>query len=342
MTFLVRATRRACASRPLFLSLGLLLGIGAVADYLAYTVGEQSRLPLPESLADVDARYLLELDWGYRGGRSAIDVRPVQDAAGMADAAAGGGVPLEAIRAVVAGALRRTGRFDVDVGGGSGRAERPPGTNYMLEVAVASYGVATARTVANPRAGGARGARPGRGQVALRMRLFDAADTRLLGDRFEATVERPRAAFVGPTTVEGLPADYWRTSIGQATLAAVHRGAFEIVKAVGPLPVSGRIVKREGDRVWVNLGAGDVSVGTELTVSGEAEALLDPETGANLGGWATELARLRVGQVEPRFSVAEILGGGGAPSRGDPVTATSLPSAFEFAPGWNPPAAGEF
>ena len=50
---------------------GLLACIPAVADYLAYAVGEKARLPLPETIDAIDAKYLINLEWGaYAGGRS--------------------------------------------------------------------------------------------------------------------------------------------------------------------------------------------------------------------------------------------------------------------------------
>ena len=316
--------------------LGLCASASVTADYLAYALGEQSRQPLPESLGNVDARYLLELDWNYQGGRSTIDVRPVENASGVGNANSGEGVPIGAIQGVVLDALRRTGRFDVDGDEGA------DGADYVLRVTVATYQAEAPARVTNPRAGAARRTQPAEGRVALRMRLVDATDAMLLADRFEAVVEQPRPAFAGRGAVEGLPADVWRTPIGQAMLAAVNQGMFEVVKAAGPLSLSGRVVKAEESRVWVNLGAGTLSVGDDLMVTAEGEALVDPETGLNLGGPTTEIARLTVIQAEARFSIAEILSATGTPSRGDTVVPTSPPSGFEFVPRWEAPAIGEF
>ena len=327
--------------RPAVLLLGLCASTSVAADYLAYAVGEQSRQPLPESLGDLDPRYLLELDWNYRGGRSTIDVRPIENASGAQDAAPGeDGVPLEAIREVVAEALRRTGRFDV--AGGEAAGTTTDDADYVLQVTVAGYLAEAPARVTNPRAGGARQAQAAKGQVALRMRLTGAGDALLVANRFEAVVERPRPAFVGHRAVEGLPADVWRTPIGQAMLAAVNQGAFEIVKAAGALSAAGRVVKAEENRVWVNLGAGLLSVGNELRVTAQGEELVDPETGLNLGGPAIEIARLRVIETQERFSVAETLTATGAPSRGDTVVPASRPAAFEFAPRWEAPPAENF
>ena len=59
---------------------GLLAIAPAQADYLPYAVGEQSRLPLPESIDAIEAKYLLNLEWGaYEGGRSRVAVLPVDN-----------------------------------------------------------------------------------------------------------------------------------------------------------------------------------------------------------------------------------------------------------------------
>ena len=320
--------------RAAMLSLGL-WATAAAADYLVHAVGEQARLPLPESLDGVAPQYLLELDWSYRGGRSTIEVRPVEDATGSA-----GGAPVAAIRTVVAEALRRTGRFDVSDGESAGEGSTVDG--HVLQVTVATYRAEAPARVVNPRSGAARRPQAATGNVALRMRLADAAGTVLVADRFDAVVERPRSGFAGHSALQGLPPDVWRTPVGQALLAAVNRGTFRIVNAVGPLSPSGRVVKAEEGRVWVNLGSASVAVGDALVVAAEGDVLVDPETGLSLGGSTVELARLNVVEVQARFSVAETVSATGTPSRGDSVTLAEPPARFEFAPLWDAPGEGEF
>ena len=105
---------------------GLLAGAGH-ADYLAYAVGEKARLPLPESIDAIEAKYLLNLEWGgYEGGRSRLAVLPVDNksAASTLQMAASDGestvtigtenigmVPVNGIEAIVTDVMNRTGRF---------------------------------------------------------------------------------------------------------------------------------------------------------------------------------------------------------------------------------------
>ena len=105
---------------------GLWLGGAAHGDYLAYAVGEQSKLPLPESIDAIEARYLVNLEWGdYGGGRSRVAVLPVDNtsSASSFQVVAREGenaawetehasmVPVNGIEAIVTDVMNRTGRF---------------------------------------------------------------------------------------------------------------------------------------------------------------------------------------------------------------------------------------
>ena len=325
------------------LTLALFAATAVSAEYLAHAVGKGSRVPLPESVEGIDAHYLVDLGWGYKGGRSTITVAPVVDARGAArpGAEAGPDVPLEAIHAAVVGALRGTGRFEVHAGPADA-ASRAPAGGDTLQVSVATYEAGAVARVINPRARRAQGPQVQTGRVGLRMRLVGPAGEVKVVDHFEASVDEPRPGLADIGVADGLPADISTTSIGQAMLAAVNKGVYEIVKALGPLPVSGLVVKVEEVRVWVNLGGGAVSVGDELEVTAKGEALVDPETGIELGGLETTLATARVIQVEERFSVAELQSGTGIPTRGDHVRSKSGSGAFKFAPHWDPAAKDAF
>ena len=105
----------------------LLATATAQADYLAYAVGQKARLPLPESIDAIDAKYLLNLEWGaYEGGRSRVAVMPVDNTSAAPSmqmvAASGqstvafstenlGMVPVNGIEAIVTDVMNRTGRF---------------------------------------------------------------------------------------------------------------------------------------------------------------------------------------------------------------------------------------
>ena len=337
---------------PVWFAAGALLAVAflsaasAQAEYLAYAVDEGSRRPLPESIDAIDAHDLLEVQWKYRGGRSPVLVLPVTGAGGRRSASGseagytggampGEGAPLSAIHNVVMEAMRQTGRFEVE-GNASGAARRDavPSDGHTLLVTVATYENDVRTRISNPRALRSGPPQVETGRVVLRMRLVGANGNVVLMDRFEAVVAEPRPDFADYGTVKESGFDILRTSIGQATLAAVNKGVYEIVKAVGRLPVSGRVVKAEDDRAWVNLGAGALEVGDVLEVTAQGETLIDPETGLDLGGVETTLATLRVVRVEERFSIAEVLSATQTPDRGDRVRSAPVPTGFAFGPAW--------
>lgn len=97
---------------------------GAHADYVAYSIGEKERSPLPERLDDVDTRYLVNIAWGeYAGRKARLGVLPVDNtsdvgsftvtsAHGTSEVNLGGGqVPVNGIEAMVISALSDSNRF---------------------------------------------------------------------------------------------------------------------------------------------------------------------------------------------------------------------------------------
>ncbi len=313
----------------ILLTCGLVAGNAAQAQYLAYAVVDGARSPLPESIGAIEAGYLVDLEWDYRGGRSMVEVQSVEDARGDGT----GDVSLAGIGEVVAEAIRRTGRFVV---GGGGTATESGADGYVLHVALAEYAVQVAEPVTNPRAVRNRARATEHGRFAIDLRLVDAAGRVVVAGQFEAAVSEPRPGVAGVGEVEGLPSGIWTESIGQAILAAVNKGAFEMVRAVGPLPLAGRVVRAEGDRVWINLGRDSLSVGDTLEVTSVGESLVDPETGLDLGVLEETVGTVQVSRVEDRFSIAEALSILTPPSRGDSVRSVSPPE-YMFATDWNPP-----
>ena len=184
-------------------------GVATHADYLAYAVGEESKLPLPESLDLIDARYLIDLEWHYRGGQSAVQVLPVDNVSGVASVGATepasesgewterelARVPVDGIRALVSDVSQRTGRFVLvdpdpssaargqDLPARSG-ASRPPAegrtADFRLQVTVAAYQASAKKPASNPRSLEPRRPAASHGFVAMNFRLVDAATGRVV------------------------------------------------------------------------------------------------------------------------------------------------------------------
>jgi curli biogenesis system outer membrane secretion channel CsgG len=83
----------------------------------------------------------------------------------------------------------------------------------------------------------------------------------------------------------------------------------KVANAAGPVGTVGRIIKVDGNRAWINLGASSgVKVGDTFTIVNMGEALIDPETGANLGADETETGKGQVTEVQEKFAIMRFTG----------------------------------
>lgn len=130
-----------------------------------------------------------------------------------------------------------------------------------------------------------------------------------------------------------------KTPIGRAVIACVNKGVYELVKEIGAQPPSGKIVKVEGNQVYVNIGGGAVSAGDSMTVVALGEELVDPETGISLGQTETNVAKLKVAKTTEQFSIATVASKNGNFGRGDKVVADKMPEPLQYAGNWDGPSA---
>lgn len=166
---------------PVFLTIVLTLaGLqNAAADYVAYSVGEKEKSPLPERVDQVETKYLLNIEWGdYSGRKARLGVLEVDNnsstssytvstAMGSVDySASTTGVPVNGIEAIVIDSLSQTGRFRLvertELGdvlaeqdlASSGRIAKPSGAKtgnvlgaeYLVQVVVTDYETNTSGT----------------------------------------------------------------------------------------------------------------------------------------------------------------------------------------------------
>lgn len=151
----------------------------AAADYVAYSVGEKDKLPLPERVDKVDTKYLLNIEWGdYAGRKSRLGVLEVDNNSSansytvstmMGDinySDYSTSVPVNGIEAIVIDSLSQTGRFRLvertELGSvldeqdlaASGRVAKPSGAKtgnvlgaeYLVQLVVTDYETNTSGT----------------------------------------------------------------------------------------------------------------------------------------------------------------------------------------------------
>jgi hypothetical protein len=83
-----------------------------------------------------------------------------------------------------------------------------------------------------------------------------------------------------------------------------------VASAAGPARgLEARVVKLDGDRMYINVGAeSGVKVGDRFAVFTVGEALIDPVTGANLGAEEKQTGTAAVTDVQPKFAIATVTG----------------------------------
>ncbi len=281
------------------------------------------------------------------------------------------GVPVNGIEAMVIDSLSQTGRFRLvertELGdvlaeqdlAASGRIAKPSGAKtgnvlgaeYLVQVVVTDYesnisgtdkGIGGLFTSKIPLFGGVKmGSSTGR--VGLNIRLIDAETSEItFTKQIEAVINETSLGFGGvgwgsDFALGGFMSSYSKTPIGQAVIAGINQGVFELIKQIGAKPAEGAVVKADPTQIYTNLGQDSVAVGDRLQVLKKGEELIDPETGISLGGSTTVIGEIEVTQVQEKFSIAKPISLSGNVNRGDKVKATAAAAPLEFAKRWKKP-----
>jgi curli biogenesis system outer membrane secretion channel CsgG len=341
-----------------------------MADYVAYSVSENDRKPLPANIDGIEPQYLVNLDWGkYTGPRARLGVLEVDNTSTAGsyhitgpyvayETSHGGQVPVNGIEAIIIDVLNRTARFRLveRQALGSVLAEQDLatgnvlGAEYLVQAVVTNYepgtegkdvGVgALARKI--PLLGGVK-FKSRKGVVGMNFRLINAETSEIeFTKQVDTQIDEKGLTFGGAGFTDdlglgGFMSSFSKTPIGQAVIAAVNEGVFELIKQVGSQSATGSVIKADTQEVYVNLGEDRVTVGDTLQVLSKGEELIDPDTGISLGVEESVLGNVQVFRVAEKFSVARPVNLGATPSRGDKVRSTKPPPALEFASSWKKP-----
>lgn len=376
--------RRVTFSKLALIFLGVFIAQSAQADYVAYSVGKKGKSPLPQSVDDIDTKYLLSIEWGEYAGRKArlgvLEVDNNSAASSFTISTVGGsvdyssattGVPVNGIEAIVIDSLAQTGRFrlvertalgsvlDEQDLAASGRVAKPSGAStgnvlgaeYLVQVVVTDYESNTSGKKGGiggliggkvPILGGIGGGKS-KGRVGLNIRLIDAETSEIIFTKqIESVITETNISFGGigfgsDAILGGFMSSYAKTPIGQAVIAGINEGVFELIKQVGARPAEGSIVKADAAEVYTNLGSDTVNVGDTLQIMRMGEELIDPETGISLGGSMATIGEVQITQVQEKFSIGRPVSISGTPQRGDKLMATTVASPLEFADAWKKP-----
>jgi len=105
---------------------------------------------------------------------------------------------------------------------------------------------------------------------------------------------------------------FYHTPLGRATNKMLDEAVGEIAKSIAEQPFQPKIASILNEVVVINGGRDRrIKAGNEYDVRGEAQIVLDPDSGDILGHIAGEMiGRLRVSQVTQKYAIAEVMEGG--------------------------------
>lgn len=110
------------------------------------------------------------------------------------------------------------------------------------------------------------------------------------------------------------------TPLGKAVQMTIDRAVEFIAQGLSDIPWKAKVVTFKDGLVFVNAGENaNLEVGNIFRILREGEALIDPDTGIDLGSETTKVADIRIVDVQPKFSKAEVIGSGVDVKAGDLV-----------------------
>lgn len=96
---------------------------------------------------------------------------------------------------------------------------------------------------------------------------------------------------------DGAPNSQYFTGMAKAVSAQM---ADQLVNVVFPM----KVLNVQGDQMWINRGTdGGLSAGDLLKVFRPGVELIDPDTGESLGSAETEIGKVKVQRVNPKFTI---------------------------------------
>jgi curli biogenesis system outer membrane secretion channel CsgG len=101
-----------------------------------------------------------------------------------------------------------------------------------------------------------------------------------------------------------------KTPVGKAIQITIDQAVDQIAKKLSSVPWKGKVVTVKDGIVFINSGkSAGINNGDTFTIYKEGEALIDPDTGINLGSEKSKIADVIVNDVQDKFAKAEIKSG---------------------------------
>ncbi len=104
--------------------------------------------------------------------------------------------------------------------------------------------------------------------------------------------------------------NFKKTPLGKAVQITIDRAVDFIAKKMSDVPWKGKVIQvKEDGSVYINSGTtSGVKPGTSFSIYREGEALVDPDTGMELGKETAKIGEISVFDVQDKFSKANLKG----------------------------------
>ncbi|MBF0386023.1 MAG: hypothetical protein HQL27_09170 [Candidatus Omnitrophica bacterium] len=116
--------------------------------------------------------------------------------------------------------------------------------------------------------------------------------------------------------------NFKKTPLGKAAQMAIDRAVDYIAKKMNEIPWKGKVIQvKEDGMIYINSGSNaNVKVGDKFEIYREGEALVDPDTGMELGKETAKIGEVSIAEVQEKFSKGKAAGSGqGNFAKGDLV-----------------------
>lgn len=154
----------------------------------------------------------------------------------------------------------------------------------------------------------------GTAEVSIALRIIDTTSGQVLdSQQLKGVARKSGLSFgFGSGDFRGGMSSLKKTPLGDAVIDALNQAVGLITMRLERVPWQGRIVKADGDKIYINAGANfGVKPGDRFACAHPGEALIDPDTGLNLGGKETKYGQIEVVEVSDKFSIAKPVAGTG-------------------------------
>jgi curli biogenesis system outer membrane secretion channel CsgG len=164
------------------------------------------------------------------------------------------------------------------------------------------------------------GLKGGKAHVAVDIRLIDASTGQVLHSHNAAGTASSSGIGIGVTSgdVDFTSSGFQKTPLGLATRQAIHDVIEFIISKMEDMPVTAKIIKISGNKVYLNAGATmNIQPGDKFLAYSKGESMIDPDTGLNLGSEDTLVGTVEVTDVKDKYSIGLLEAGSGTLKRGD-------------------------